>query len=210
MTRALRFALAGLGVAAAAAPAQRGARLEMTLPTAAEAPLVRAVGIISDRRMRDLLRNGFPARLHFRVELWSESGWFNELLRSHEWDVIVQYDALSRSYRVARIAERPDPVGTFQEFVEVEGSLAEPYRVPINPPTRRGRYYYHVTLDAETLSLSDLDEVERWLRGELRPAVRGKRNPGTALSRGLQTLFLRLLGGEQRRYEGQSRIFSIP
>ena len=197
-------------MATVALPAQRGARLEVSLPVVGDAPQVRAVGVISDRRMRDLLRNGFPARLHFRVELWSESGWFNELLRSAEWDMIVQYDALNRSYRVARIAERPDPLGTFQEFVQAEGAVAEPYRVPINPPTRRGKYYYNVTLDAETLSLSDLDEVERWLRGELRPAVRGKRNPGTALSRGLQTLFLRLLGGEQRRYEEQSPIFSLP
>ena len=197
-------------MAAAAVPAQRSARLEVSLPAVGEAPLVRAVGIISDRRMRDLLRNGFPARLHFRAELWSESGWFNELLRSVEWDMIVQYDALSRSYRVARITDRPEPIGTFQEFVQAEGAVADAYRVPITQPTRRGRYYYNVTLDAETLSLSDLDEVERWLRGELRPAVRGKRNPGTALSRGLQTLFLRLLGGEQRRYEEQSPIFSLP
>ena len=76
-------------------------------------------------------------------------------------------------------------------------------------PARRGRYYYSVGLDVETLSMSDLDEVERWLRGELRPAVRGQRNPGTALTRGLRTLFVRLLGGEKRRYDVQSRTFNV-
>jgi len=55
--------------------------------------------------------------------------------------------------------------------------------------------------------MSDLDEVERWLSGELRPAVRGKRNPGTALGRGLSTLATRLLGGEKRRYEQRTETF---
>ena len=62
-------------------------------------------------------------------------------------------------------------------------------------------------VDVETLSLNDLDEVERWLRGELRPAVRGRRNPGTALGRGLRTLAVRLLGSESRHYEARTGTF---
>ena len=62
-------------------------------------------------------------------------------------------------------------------------------------------------LDVETLSLSDLDEVERWLRGELKPAVRGQKNPGTAVTRGIRTLVVRLLGGEKRHYEARSGTF---
>jgi len=59
------------------------------------------------------------------------------------------------------------------------------------------------------ISMSDLDELERWLRGELRPAVRGKRNPGTALGRGISTLATRLLGGEKRRYEQRTETFRV-
>ena len=66
---------------------------------------------------------------------------------------------------------------------------------------------YNVVLDVETLSLTELDEVEQWLRGELKPAVRGKKNPGTAVSRGVRTLMIRLLGGEKRRYEARSGAF---
>ena len=60
---------------------------------------------------------------------------------------------------------------------------------------------------SEMLSLNDLDEVERWLRGELSPAVRGQRNPGGVLGRGLRTLFVRLLGAERRHYEVRSKTF---
>jgi len=40
--------------------------------------------------------------------------------------------------------------------------------------------------------------VERWLRGEVRPALRGDRNPGTALTRTVRSFFVRLLGGQRR------------
>ena len=58
--------------------------------------------------------------------------------------------------------------------------------------------------ELQTLDVSDLDELERWLRGEASPAVRGKRSPGTALTRGVRSLASRLLGGEVRRLEAKS------
>ena len=79
-------------------------------------------------------------------------------------------------------------------------------RVPLNAPNR-GRFYYNAVLDVEVLSLSDLDELERWLRGELRPAVSGRRNPGTALTRGVRTLVVRLLGGTRRHFETRTGTF---
>jgi hypothetical protein len=69
------------------------------------------------------------------------------------------------------------------------------------------RYYYNVVLDVETLSVSDLDELQRWLSGELQPAVRGKRAPLSALRRGFGTLLSRVLGGEKRHYEARSGTF---
>jgi hypothetical protein len=57
--------------------------------------------------------------------------------------------------------------------------------------------------------VSDLDEVERWLRGELRPAVRGQRNPGTAVTRGVRTVVAKLLGAEKRHYEERSGKFDV-
>ena len=208
MIRAPRI-LAFLLLAAPPLAAQRSARLEISLPVPGQAPLVRSLGVLADGQMRDLLRNGFPAQLHYRVELWSESGFFNEMERAVEWDVIVQYDALSQQYRVARLDETPVSLGSHANFADMSLVLATPFRVPLRPPRKAGRYYYAATLDVETLSVSDLDEVERWLRGELKPAVRGKRNPGTAVTRGLRTLFLRLLGGQQRRYEVRSRVFRV-
>lgn len=195
--------------------AQRSARVEIELsPTAlrgVEAPRVRALRVLSDARLRDLLRNGFPARLHWRVEAWSTRGWFDDLKGAVEWDVIVRYEPLERRYEIVRIdAEgNPTPLGRTETFANVEAIIERPQQPPILPPRRRDRVYYNVSLDVEMLSVSDLDEVEQWLRGELRPAVRGQRNPGTAVTRGVRTLVAKLLGAEKRHYEERSVRFDV-
>jgi hypothetical protein len=73
------------------------------------------------------------------------------------------------------------------------------------PPTEgRRRYYYAVTLEIASLSLTELEEVERWLRGELEPAVRGGGNIGDALGRGARRLLIRFSGLPRRRLEARS------
>ncbi|MGH7720739.1 MAG: DUF4390 domain-containing protein [Gemmatimonadaceae bacterium] len=208
--------IACLAVTLLAAPlqAQRGGdpRLDVTLPptdrTALEAPYVRSLNIFGNRRVRELLHSGFPARLHFRLELWNTRGLFDDLLSRAEWDVIVRYSPLDRQYVVARIeGSRATPLGTFTELEHVETIVGSPFQPAIKLSSRRGGHYYNAVLDVEMLSVNDLDEVERWLRGELRPAVRGERNPGTAVTRGVRTLVVTLLGGEGGHYEARTRKF---
>lgn len=193
--------------------AQERPSLQITLPAATalgeEGPTVRVSNVLSDRRVRELLRNGFPARLHFRADLWSADGWFNSLIRSAEWDVVVRYDALREQYEAVRVVNDTSVIGLgrYAQFADVETAIEQPMRAPILPTPRRGSQYYNLTLQLEMISVSDLDELERWLRGELRPAVRGQRNPGTALGRGVRTLLVRVLGGESRRLETRSRTF---
>ena len=208
---------AALAVALLAPPAlaQQSGALELQLPPReaqrGEGPLVRSVGVLSDGQLRDLLRNGFPARLHYRVELWSVGGVLNDIEGATEWNLVVRYDPLDKAYRVARFAgDRVVQLGRFAELRDAQAAAERAYRAPV-APRRRGRsYYYAAVLDVETLSLTDLDEVEMWLKGELRPAVRGRRNPGTALTRGVRTLMVRLLGGETRHYELRSATFAPP
>jgi len=186
-------------------------RLEIRVPAqaqlASEGPLVSATGILDDRALRDMLAHGFPLRIHYRAELWTVGGWANDLRAAWEWDVIVRLDPLDHSVGVARIVgDQITPLGKFRDYAQAAAAVGRPYRVPIVPPRGR-RAYYALGVDVEALSANDLDEVERWLRGELRPAVRGERNPGTAIGRGVQSLFTRLLGSETRHYETRSGTF---
>ena len=205
------MALATVGATAGAARAQRGPRIEVRVPPrpGAEPPVVVGFDLLADAQLRDLLLHGFPARLHYRIDLWSAGGVFNDLKAQNEWDVIVRYDPLDRRYRVNRIANGDvSLVAAVAQPDAADRALAEPQRAAI-APRGRGQYYYNAVVDVEVLSLSDLDEVEQWLRGELRPAVRGERNPGGVLTRGVLSLFVRVLGGERRRFEARSITFRI-
>lgn len=178
---------------------------------AAGEPAVRGFDLLADGSTRDLMRNGFPARLHYRLELWTARGLFNHLAGTRDWDVVARYEPLTQHYRAARIlSDHITLLGDFQTFPDLATGIAAPYDVPLIPPERGERYYYNAAVDVDMLSLRDLDEVERWLRGDLQPAFRGKRNPGTAVTDGLRTLFLRLIGAQHRHYEARSKTFTAP
>jgi len=54
---------------------------------------VQAHGLLDDGRFLDLMRSGFPLRLHFRLELWRDrSGWFDKFLTGVEWDAVARHD----------------------------------------------------------------------------------------------------------------------
>lgn len=212
-----RVKLAGAAVAllSVGASAQARPRLDVTLPPPTvltrDGPSVRAAGVVADTAMVVLVRNGFPMELHYRVELWAARRLFDDLLATLEWDVVVRYDALTERYHVFRVDSTiVRPLGVFTRVSDVAAEVERPMRVPLPARQRSGRQYYRVVLNVETLSDNDLDEVERWLRGELRPAVRGQRNPGTAIGRGVRRAFVRVLGGEQRHLEARTSSFHVP
>ena len=72
-------------------------------------------------------------------------------------------------------------------------------------PEAPGRYYYQLALRVESLSADDLDELERWLRGD--PEEVSATEERGALSRGVQRLFVRALGLPSRSLELRSRAF---
>ena len=173
-----------------------------------EPPAVASGGLLADAAMRDLLANGFPARLHYRLERWVSGRWFDDLKAATEWDVILKYDVLGKKYQVVRVvARKSESLGEFAGVDDAAAAVEAAYKVAISLPKKGQRGYYNLLLDVETLSLSDLDEVQQWLRGELKPAVSGKKNPGTAVGRGIRTLVVRLLGGEKRHYEARTGTF---
>jgi hypothetical protein len=215
-SRARRLAAAAALALAAAVPrapaaAQdgRGIDIQLAAPGArlTEGPMVRVAGVLDRHELRDLLEHNFPLRLRFRVELWSAGGWFDDVRGRSEWELVIRRDPLDRSYQVVRlVGEQATLIGDFGRRIDAVEAAERPYRVPLLPRTG-ARQYYTATVEIEAMSLSDLDEVERWLRGELRPAVRGQRNPGTALGRGLRTLAVRLLGSESAEYRGRTTTF---
>jgi hypothetical protein len=184
--------------------AQRRPLLDIATPTAANhAAMVTTTNLFGDQDMRELVRSGFPASMRFRLELWRVGGLFNDLEGHQEWELIIQYDPTAQRYRLARrTGDRMEDVGSFATLSTAQVVLERPLRVTLAPDREGARYYYNLVLNIEALSVSDMDQVERWLRG-----VRGG-GAGEALGNGVRTLMLRMLGGEKRTYERRSVTFT--
>lgn len=199
------FALLSLSVAAHVAFAQGKPKIDISMSRSSFPPAVSVRGVLSDRPFDELLRNGFPARLHVRAELWTEGRWFDDMIGRSEWDVIVRFDVIDSSYEVARRSGNTIvPLGSYRRFTDARAATELAFS-PTLPSPRRGRKnYVLVQAELQMLQVSDLDELDRWLRGEVSPAVQGKRNPTSALTRGARTLASRLLGGEVRRLEART------
>jgi hypothetical protein len=206
------MALAVMLTAMPAITAAQEPQIEVRLPApatrATESPFTRSAGLLREP-MSGLLRSGFPARIRYKIERWAVGGWADDLRATREWNVIVRYDQLADVFNVVRVFRgTATQLGQASTIAGADSIVARLTRTPIPPPRRGERTYYTLAIELEMLSLSDLDELEHWLRGEFRPAVRGERNPGTAVTRGIRTLLVRLLGGEKRRYEARSATFT--
>ncbi|MEP6733053.1 MAG: DUF4390 domain-containing protein [bacterium] len=183
--------------------AQRRALLEITPPGAgATGATVTATNLFAEQDMRDLVRSGFPASLHFRLELWRTGGLFDDIEGRVDWRVIVQYDPTAQRYRVIlQQGGKTEDLGSFATLATAQTTLERPTRTTLAPERDGVKYYYTLALDIEALSVSDMDQLERWLRG-----VRGG-TAASAVGTGLRTLMLRMLGGEKKHFTGRSVIF---
>ena len=183
----------------------RGPSVDITLAAGNSTPAVAARGVLGEKAFDDLLRHGFPARLHFRAEQWVIGRWFDDIVATQQWDVIIRFDLIDHLYEVFRVRDDGAvPLGTYSAFSEARAASEIPFTPPFKADVRGQKGYFSVQVDVQTIEMSDLDEVQRWLRGEARPAVEGRKNPGTAVGRGFRTLVSRLLGGEVRRLEART------
>lgn len=185
------------------APAQSGAPLSLDVEEAAGwRPVVRVRDLVGDPALRDALRSGLPLRVHLRVELW-EKNLFDRLVGAEDAYVALAQDPLDQAYVVE--SERGEL--RYRSLPEAEAALRALLIVSLRPPLLRRRFYYLGTLEVESLSLSDLEELRRWLRGEARPALQGRAPVERALARGISRLFVRLVGLPTRRYSARSATF---
>lgn len=173
--------------------------------SAGQRAVLRVRDILADDELEEAVRSGLPLRMRFLVELWRDA-FFDELVATEQWTTVLTYDALSKQYVVRARADARARV--FADFAAARAAIETAYAAALRPQ-RRGRYYYTGALDIETLSLSDLEELERWLKGELQPAVSGDRSIPGAIGQGARRLFIRVLSLPERRLEARSERFRV-
>ena len=170
-------------------------------------PVVRAEHLLEDGVFDGALRNGFSIRLHFRLELWRKAALFDHLERDAEWDAVVRLDPLTGEFDLIRTG---GDVEHYTAMEAVSRALAKSFTVDLPLPAGAGaRHYFLATLEIASLSQSELDEVERWLRGDVGPAISSRGGLSSALAVGARRLLIRLSGLPRRRLEARTATFTL-
>ena len=211
MLRPVRFVLVAcslwLVVGATSLSAQSLPRIDIASTSGSTSAAISLRGLLEEKTFDELLRSGFPLSEHFRAELWMMGRWFDEIVDREEWDVSVRYDVIDRTYEVLRrTRDRVVSLGNYSRFSDARAASELAYMPSLSARAKGRKGYINVQVDVQMVAISDLDELQRWLRGEAAPAVQGRRSPGTALTRGFRTLVTRLLGGEVRHVEKRSGV----
>jgi hypothetical protein len=206
MRAILPFLLLLLGLWGSPLGAQDRAPLVFSIDPETGAAGVEVGDLISDLRILEAMHSGLPLRIQVLVQLWRD-GFFDDEEGRHEWRASLLYDPLTRRYRVQAGGE-PGPSTEVNTLEEARARLQQTLFLPLRP-RRPGRYYYIANVEVETLSLSDLEELQRWLRGELAPAVAGEEEVGGALAKGVRRVLVRMLNLPARRFQVRSPSFEI-
>jgi hypothetical protein len=120
--------------------------------------------------------------------------------------VVVRREPLLDQYSVTTVLLGRTRHRRYPDLRALDGALSTPYRITIQPEDR-GEFYYAVTLQVSTLSDADLDEMDRFLRGEVGPGPEGDPGVGDAVGRTARRLLLRVAGLPLMRVEGKSPKF---
>jgi hypothetical protein len=182
--------------------------MELRVDTASGALSIRLGAFLQSPGLENALQSGLPLRVQITVELWRDR-FFDSQQGQSEWRASVLYEPLGRSYEVrtataagGRELDSRSVSSLSAARLELQRSLSVPLR-----PESEGTYYYTAVLEVETLSLSDIEELQRWLQGELAPAVSGDGDVGSAMGRGVRRLMIRMLGLPTRRFSERTRPF---
>jgi hypothetical protein len=217
-----RWALAAAAALVLAAGPTRSARAQTpgpvrltvrlapdSAPSGARPPIVRSENLLGDGRWLTALRSGLPVRLHYTVEVWrSRGGWFDAFERQAEWDVVLRHEPLLDQYTMLTLVGGRAQERRYATVDALSTALAFGYQVSVRPQ-EAGRYYYAASLEISTLSDSDLDELQRFLEGDLDDVAQGKEGVGDAVGRGATRFLLRLAGLPSLRLEVRSLSFDV-
>lgn len=163
--------------------------------------------LLEEGPLLQAIHSGLPLRIRVQTHLW-EDGFFDDELGRHEWRASIIFDPLTRQYRV-QSGRGGGEIREVNTLEEVQAVLQQTLEIPLRPG-KEGKFYYLADVEMETLSLSDLEELERWLQGDLGPAVTGEEDVGGALAKGFRRVLVRMLGLPARKFQIRSPSFEIP
>jgi hypothetical protein len=202
----LLLTLAFLGFPSSRVIAQERVPLRFSIVEGSGEAAVEVENLLEDPTLLEAIHSGLPLRIRIFTQLWRDD-FFDDVRGQYEWRATVLFDPLTRRFRV-QVGSEEGVVHEVNTLDEARQILQLSLEIPIRP-REPGRFYYEADVEMETLSLSDFEELQRWLRGELGPAVVGEEDVGGAVARGFRRVLVRMLGLPARKFQVRSPTFQV-
>ncbi len=162
-------------------------------------------GLLSDRRFLNAMESGFPLYVEYHLALRNaRSGWFDGTDEEFTWEYVVFFDPVRELF----VVEAPGVTEQLSSLLDLRNRVAQRYRIEALHPAESGRYYYAATVNARTLSDSDVDEVFAWLNGEQSDSTELER-PGF-VTRTARRLLVRVAPLPRITLEERTEDFIVP
>ena len=171
---------------------------------------------IRDFITKDLLeglRKGMTAAVEFQVQLWrSHRGWMDRLVVEEAIRMRIVYDNWGRCYIVSTREDEAlnmNETNLIRFCSEMQNyKLASLEKLDVDKP-----YYIGVRAVLKPLSIENIQEIKRWLTGEVRnlnpKSIRSVKSPGKKAGNWLVGVMLKLTGFGDRLVQGKSSLFFL-
>lgn len=126
------------------------------------------VGDSLSAELMGYIKKGVPVSFEYKMELWeSRAGWLDKHLDNDEVIHNIRYDTWENEYTIysrrsdLTIESHLDGDREAMDLVKSSG------RLKMTPEDTVGQFYITGKLTIKTMSLTNLREVESWLKGEI-------------------------------------------
>jgi hypothetical protein len=121
------------------------------------------------------MKKGVPISFDYRLELWrSRAGWLDKLIENVEIVYRLRYDTWEKRYTIISEQSRLTIEYVLEEDREAADLVKSSGYLEMSIDDEPGEFYIIGKLTIKTMSLSNLREVESWLKGELSGAKKPK------------------------------------
>lgn len=169
-----------------------------------------------DEAIIDGLERGFTVGITYQVELWRvRNNWFDQLLTRQVLQYKTGYNKFDRRYFWVNESSEFGPESlvssSFEKITQKCSVLEELILAKKDDFNVDNQYYVVITGILEPLSVENMDEMRKWLGGEV-SGLELKENPEDSpkkLTGRLLTLIKNITGFGDRHYAGRSGDFVI-
>jgi len=154
------------------------------------------------------LERGFTVRIDYTIELWkSRTLWFDKLETQEQVQCELNYDILNRIYKctIGRTDKiEPRKESELSKVIEWATKIDSLEILTRQELDLRGHYYYTIKTDIATLTMQDIQDLQRWLEDDSDSDQNGE----LSISRATFSLVTAFLSAKNhRKFSMESRKF---